>query len=641
MRILLCLFIGLMVQACGVQPKQQSPYITLATASSKLQKQFKKIQAISSDLQAQEKYKQIQELTARYPNFVDGHMEKAVAAYDLQLYDAAYQAIQKAIQLHPSYQSRMYYIAATIARKKGALSDEQDMLQQYSTFKLSPKKQEKTQKRLSIIQELLQLQAASEPIELISVGAQINATETAEYKPVVSINDSLMIFTRRVNGQEDFYESRYDNGAWQEAKPIKSLNTPGNEGAHAISADGKYMIYTKCDAPRRYRSCDLYISMYKNNQWTEGQYMSIINTEAWESQASFSPDGNTIYFSSNRAGGQGGKDLYYIERINNKWQGVKSMGATINTAGNEEAPFMHPDGKTLYFMSDGHLGFGGQDLFVTRKQFDGSWSKPENLGSYINSTADEGGIFVDIRGAYAYFSKSKKTEQGVDSDIYKFKLPKSLQPIPSSYIKIRCFDARTKEAISADIKITELGSQQEMLFKIPKKQGKTIIISTEEHYAVQVSKENYLFYSETIDPTVRTSNDAAIHYNIYLQALQSRQSVDTLAAVALRNIHFETGSATLLPSSFNELNQLVELLNKQKNAGIILNGHTDNVGNEDDNVTLSANRAKAVQTYLISKGIAASRIDTKAWGESRPLESNDTAEGRARNRRITFQITYQ
>ena len=615
----------------------QKSYINLPDASKKTLKKFNKIQALSTSTDTASKKEKLEKLLEEEPVLTDALVELSRIEYLQGNLDKAGELLKEAINQSPDYEPDWYNIYAGICKAKEDYNCEKSNLQEYINRARSSRKLENAKLRLQKLEEIESILTDSEPVEIELLSNQINSLIHPEYKPVLSTNDSTIIFTRRVDGQEDFFQSELTADGWTEARPLIELNTQGNEGAHAISPNGKYMIFTRCDAPKRYRSCDLYISLKKEGKWTEPKYMGVANTQSWESQAAFSPDGKTVYFSSGRPGGQGNKDLYYIRNNGKSWGEVTNLGDIINTKGNEESPYIHPDGRTMYFMSTGHTGLGGYDLFVSKKGDDGKWSKPINMGPSINSPEDEGGVFVDRKGKYAYFSKTEKTETSLKSDIYRFELPSKFKPDPVSYIELKVIDAKTKQALKASLLIKNTQSKTKKTLSIST-EGITEIIQVNTPYELTVEKEGYLFYSDHIDPTINNTVDNPFVYTIELQAIPVAEKEEESEEIVLRNIYFETGKSELLSASFDELNRLVGLLEKQANLQIIIFGHTDNVGNDQDNLLLSENRVKAVQEYLIKKQISSDRIQIKALGESQPIADNSTEEGRAQNRRISFRL---
>jgi outer membrane protein OmpA-like peptidoglycan-associated protein/tetratricopeptide (TPR) repeat protein len=608
---------------------------TLDDAPKKAQKLYSKLVKKNYKIDQKKRLELLNRIVTEFPNFVDAHTEKAFVLYNFGEINQARSALEISIDLKPEYQVKRHIILANYCRELQDFDCEHLSLKKFLELKPNSKLADKIRIRIQQDETRNILTDSYNDLEIELLSEKINSNQYAEYKPVLSLDESEITFTRRISGQEDFYHSTKDSlGNWLEAEPLEELNTPGNEGAHSISPDGKYLIYTRCDVPKRYRSCDLYISIRRNNKWSKGRYMSNINTEAWESQASFSPDGNTIYFSSAR---NGNKDLYSISRVDGVWQTAVSLGNTINTTGNEESPFIHPDGRTLYFMSNGHPGLGGMDLLFSKRQLDDSWSAPINMGGAINSSADEGGLYVDIKGEYAYYSKTIKSATGLDSDIYRFRLPKDFKPEPVTYLKLVVKDGLTKKEISAKLLLRQISKGFEKTHKI-EAEGKLLVIEQFSDYSIYVEKTGYTFHSERIAKELRSDISKPVEYTIELFPLKKTITQDTLPPVSLRNIFFESGKAELAESSNEELNKLVSLLGANPTKKIIINGHTDNIGNPEDNVILSRQRANAVKAYLIGSGISGDRISSKAFGERAPISTNSTIEGRAMNRRIEFQL---
>ncbi len=261
-----------------------------------------------------------------------------------------------------------------------------------------------------------------------------------EYWPCISINDSTLTFTRLLPSkhapQEDFYQStKQDNGEWSEAMPITELNTSDNEGAQSITADGKLFFFTACGRNDGLGSCDIFYSINTEGRWSKPcQVGNKINSAAWEAQPAISADGSYLYFSSNRKDGKGKKDIWRCALLKideqNKliWGDVENLGDSINTPGDEISPFIHPDGKSLYFASDTWYGLGKTDIFLSKLQSDSSWSKAKNIGYPINSYLNEQGFIVSANGKTAYYASDKVGSNGID--IYSFKLPKEVQPTP-------------------------------------------------------------------------------------------------------------------------------------------------------------------------------------------------------------------
>ncbi|MDX1666759.1 MAG: OmpA family protein, partial [Saprospiraceae bacterium] len=311
----------------------------------------------------------------------------------------------------------------------------------------------------------------------------------------------------------------------------------------------------------------------------------------------------------------------------------------------------HPDGQTLYFMSKGWPGMGGFDLYYARKDSTGAWTRPKNLGYPINTGANEGALVVSLDGTTAYFATDKGSgeqdsafpgRRGRTTDIYAFELYDEARPQPVTYVKARVTDARDGQALQAHASIVDLTDEAVHAESVTDSQGEFLIcLPMGSEYALNVSKEGYLFHSENFALTAAATRQNPFLLEIELtpvpKGLESDPEIK-LEPVVLRNVFFETGSAELKPKSRGELNRLVDLLRKNPDLQIRINGHTDEVGTEEDNQKLSEARAKAVFSYLIAEGISEQRLSYQGFGESMPIASNETEEGRRKNRRTEFEV---
>jgi hypothetical protein len=346
------------------------------------------------------------------------------------------------------------------------------------------------------------------PFSPESVGNGINTIDD-EYWPSITADGQTMIFTRQSasgdnrssNGlvQEDFYISYFSENTWQKAFNAGApLNTTQNEGAQTLSSNGSYMFFTACERPGGLGSCDLYFSSLIDGKWSDPVNLrSPVNSPSWESQPSISADGKTLFFSSSRPGGFGGKDLW-LSRLNEKktWTKPVNLGALINTDGDEMSPFIHFDGRTLYFASDGRLGMGGFDIYLTRMKDDSTWSEPKNLGYPINTCNDEMGLIIESEGQKAYFSSIRNKSNG--KDIFSFNLYESARPGAVSYMKGKVYDKETGRLIKADYELINLSTGRIVLKSSTDATGNFLVcLPSGFNYGINVSKPGYLFYSES------------------------------------------------------------------------------------------------------------------------------------------------
>ena len=467
-----------------------------------------------------------------------------------------------------------------------------------------------------------------------NMGDSINSFDS-EYFPSITITGTKLVFTRRVkNYNEDFYESNKINGIWSKAKPIEGdVNTEFNEGAQNISQDGTILFFTGCNFPQGQGSCDLYYSLYINNKWSKPIAAGRnINTEFWETQPSLSPDKRTLYFAARDPTTLGGSDLY-VSKLDDKgrWGVPYNLGKTINTTGNESCPFMHADGETLYFTSDGHPGYGGEDLYLTRKDTAGKWTTPINLGYPINTIENEGSLTIAADGVTAYYASDRADTKG-GLDLYTFMLRKNVQPTKTLYVQGKVTDSKTTIGLSSTVELIDVANGK-LLQKIQTDETGNYFITLPigKNYLFNVNRKGFLFYSDNYNLT-KAVPDTTYKKDIPLQPLT------TNAYIVLNNIFYQTKQYNLQPESYTELDKVVTLLKENPTAIIEIEGHTDNVGADKANIELSNKRAKAVVTYLVAKGILANRLLAKGYGATKPIANNTNDVGKAKNRRTALKV---
>ena len=480
-----------------------------------------------------------------------------------------------------------------------------------------------------------------------NAGAMINSAED-EYWPSLNAEANIMVFTRLIkldqNGrklaypQEDFYVSRKDSGGWQQATPLgPPINTPENEGAQCISADGRLLFFTGCGRPDGFGSCDIYMSVKQRGVWSEAVNLGApVNTGAWESQPSVSADGHWLYFTSNRSGGKGKMDIWRAEKLGVTPEGFPVYGKVenlerVNTPGNDLSPFIHADGKTLYFASDFWPGMGGKDLFYIRLDSTGT-KPPQNMGFPLNTSADEEGMVVEVSGERAWYTVNNKGFGG--RDIYYFAIPQPFRPDPVSWVKGRVVSRKTGMQISSDIVLNDLVTNKLIQHQYPfENEGEFLFCLPAGHnYGLNISKAGYLFHSENFNLINAFSRQKPLNLEIAMDPIETGKSV------ILKNIFFDTDSFNLKPESKGQLAEIVDFMKGNPGLVIEIGGHTDDQGSENHNLILSEKRADAVVQYLIIHGISTGRLKSHGYGFSVPLTDNSTEEGRAMNRRTEFRI---
>lgn len=482
------------------------------------------------------------------------------------------------------------------------------------------------------------LKLDSQTVKIKNLGAAINS-KYPDYAPLLNANETKIIFTscrlgslgnkkdlKTGNYFEDIWMAlRSDSTPWQVASNMGSpVNTQGHDATASLSADGQTLII--------YRNENLYISYLKGTVWTEPiLFPKTINTEAWESSASLSADGMRLYFSSNKKGGKGGKDIY-VSNKNSKglWEQAINLGSPINTAFDEESPFIHPNQKTLYFSSDRTESIGGFDIFYSNMDTINVFTSPINIGFPINSAEDELDFVWSADGKRGYFSSIREGGFG-EEDIYM--LEREVTRASVILLSGKILDKISFKPITAQIIITDLQSQKVICSLLSNEaDGKyTAVIPADRNYSVNISASDYLPFSENI-----FIGDSAKYLEYKRDYLLQR--IEAGNSTALRNVFFDTNKSDLRPESSIELNSIIKFLQNNNTTNIQINGHTDNVGSEEYNMKLSLARAQSVQGYFLKNGISKTRLSAMGMGSSVPIATNESQEGRQLNRRIEIVV---
>ncbi len=493
------------------------------------------------------------------PNYAEAWLLEGEIGMETEDYALAMMGYENVLALDSTLFPPAAITLARVYDREGAYKKEAALLRWYRSKAFGNAVNEAT------VAEMLELadfrdMAMCHPVSFhpMPLGNGVN-TAADEYVNMLQFDGSQLLFTRKMTMGDGFQKevllvSQCDGASWSEAQPLAFADFPEDLDLAAafISADGKKLYLTGCGWGRD-SSCDLYVAEWVGNQWDRPQPLSkAVNTSSWESQPCVSADGKELYFVSRR---NGNADIYCCQRnADGTWGEPQNLGAPINTKGTEMAPFLHPDGRTLYFSSDKHIGMGGFDLFVSRRGEDGVWQEPANLGFPINTSGDEINFFVAADGMTAFISSQREGGKG-GYDIYTFELPEEIRPDSANYL------------LAVDV--TELAAGD---------------------------------------------------------------------AVVLQNIQFEFNSAELTADSQTGIGMLAEFLRRNPKLNVELAGHTDNVGNAQYNLKLSADRAEVVRKALIDNGIDGSRLTAKGYGASKPIVPNDSDEHRALNRRTEMIV---
>ncbi|MBE6311573.1 MAG: flagellar motor protein MotB [Bacteroidales bacterium] len=481
------------------------------------------------------------------------------------------------------------------------------------------------------------------PFEPHNLGPKLN-TIYDDYWPSVTADEQTLSMTvlvgklanssTTIGFHEEIYHSKKVNGEWTVSKNIGApMNTTGNEGAQTFSFDGRYMFFVACDRRTGLGGCDIYYSIKNGDTWsTPVNPGEPLNTKFWETSPCFSASGDELYFSSNRPGGKGKKDIW-VCKVQMNENGILTFsepvnaGEPINTVEDEFSPFFHADNKTLYFSSTGHPGLGGYDIFMSRRTPDNKWSPVKNLGYPLNTHRDEIGFVVNVAGDKAYFSSNGIQNNGRQKDIYEVELYQAIRPDPVKYFKGQVTDYDSQNGIQAKVEVFDLNSNKTVYQSVSDNKSGDFLacLPADKEYGFNVSKKGYLFYSGHFD------EGDSVHIKVNQEV--ELPKIETGRKLILRNIFFDFDSYHLKKESRAELDRLCDFLRQYPRVKIQLGGHTDNKGSHEYNIALSRHRAKAVLDYLVKKGIPISRLSCEGFGPDRPIATNDTEEGRALNRR--------
>ncbi len=606
--------------------------------NAKAVRSYEKALDLLKDGQIKESIPLLTESIKTDTNFVDAYLSLAGALGQLKKYDQSVKLYEKARNKDTSY-FVIYNLPYSI--NLAGQGKFEDALAAVNRFLLYPKLNDRSIKSgqyrkhcyefaISYAAKHPQTDYAFSPVNL---GDSVN-TPNAEYYPSVTVTDSLLVFTRNNNhGREDFVESRIDKNGFRQSKLIDGdINIETNKGALTVSQDGDWMLFAGQLMDQPHRSFDIYISYYTPQGWSAPQNMGPnINTDFYESGPALSPDKRALYFCSDRPGGSGGLDLYVSYRQSNgKWGPAQNMGPTINSAGDEQAPFIHADNQTLYYTSSGLPGYGESDLFVIRKKNDTEWSAPENLGYPINTIENEGSLAVSADGLTAYYASDRSDSRG-SFDIYKFEMRPDIRPYRTLYVKGKVIDKKTNKPIPSSVELIDNNNNALMKVQTDELGAYFITLPTGKDYMFTVNRKGYLFFSE-LYALGKKDADSVYEKNIYLQP------VELNVVSTFNNVEFANKAYELPQASLVELGKLLQVLTENPSLKLEIGGHTDNVGKPEDNLKLSTNRAKAIVDYLVSKGIALTRLSYKGFGATQPVADNSTEAGRAKNRRTTFTV---
>jgi len=623
---------------------------TYTTTNKKAIQHFEDASKLMVDRQFQLSLSTVEKAIEKEPEFVEAWLLKGDILIELRRLQDAIDALEKSIEINPEYFPNKYFTLAALRMQRAEYAEAAKALRIFlKQKKIRPDLLERAQLELTNCE--FAIEAIKNPVDFnpINMGEGVNSW-MPEYYPSMTVDGERMLYTREVKrspeqpgrGQEDFYVSTFDGKTWSLGTPVTEINTEGNEGAPTIAPDGQSMVFTACDymgsyGPDRngYGSCDLFYAYKIGDRWSKPKNMGPnINTANWESQPSLSADGRTLYFvRGSRNPNERTPDIYMSNMLEDgSWSKPVILSKTINTKYNEESVLIHPDGKTLYFSSNGHPGMGGLDIFMSTKIGDNQWTEPVNLGYPINTQFDENSLLVTPMGKIAIYASDRTGGFG-DLDLYSFELPEHLRPNPVSHLSGVVYDADSKKRLIAPVELIDIETGEVVVKTVSGMDGDFLVaLPFNRKYALNASKKGYLFYSGHFDLTDGSAYAGGKKLEVPLSKVSEGQTL------VLNNIFFDTDKFDLRDESKVELDKLIQFLESNATVKIEIGGHTDNQGSASHNQTLSENRASSVRTFLMNAGIDSTRLTSKGYGSGKPINSNDTEQGRAGNRRTEMKI---
>lgn len=482
---------------------------------------------------------------------------------------------------------------------------------------------------------------------MLNMGTKINSS-SPDYAPFMHPSDSVVLFTSRRNEDividvfenkqnEDLFFSQKDfvNGIWSYAEKFSGkINSEYNEGSACLSPDGRTLIFTRCDAPDGFGSCDLYIAEYKGGAWRGIRNLgAAVNSNAWDSHPNLTPDGNILYFTSNRTGGFGMSDLYIsVKDSNGVWGKAKNLGPTVNTIEDEVTPFYHKVNNTLYFSSTGHLkNMGGYDIFKSR-WFNTHWEAPKNVGPLVNSPGNEYYFSIDGKGTRLFYAKAKESEKGPqveqNFDLYSFPMPMEARPDAIVTLKGYLIDSASGHPVTGVVLVIDKTTGIEVAPKIINRFGYfEFDLINNKKYDIYIQGDNYL----TIKDDVVLKGDTT--FQIFANSFEAGKPL------VFESLQFEENSYNLDDRIEPKLDYITAFLKRYPMFNLVVKGHTDSDGEARYNLELSRKRSYMIRRYILKRGnLDDGRVLALGYGETKPLVANDTKEHKRKNRRVEFEI---
>jgi len=615
-----------------------------STRSKSAVKRFEKARACYTQMDRACAEEELHRALKADPEFSEALQLLAQVCYDQGRIHEAIGYFEKSLKVAPEQNPDGYRLLASLTMQTG---DYDRTLEHIETFLGFPPEQVRNRSEGLLIKRncLFALDAMQHPVPFHpeNLGDSVNSSYN-EYWPCLSVDEEMLMFTvmepvpsasrQSPRVQEDFYYSLRAADGWRgRVNAGPPLNSPDNEGAHTMTADGKVLYFTACNRRDGHGQCDIYRSERQGDRWSVPVNLgSPVNTRFSEKHPAISADGRKLYFASDRPGGNGSYDIWVSTWSGDQWGQPVNLGDSVNTALMEQSPFIHPDQLTLYFSSNGWPGMGQGDLFLSRLNGTGQWSSPENLGYPINTYSDDIGLSVNASGNRAFFASDRDSARG--TDLYTFELPERTRPFPVSYMKGRVFDVSTQMGLRARMQLIDIETE-EVVMELESSSadgGFLLSLPTNREYVLNVTADGYLFYSAHFTFSRVTGELDAIRRDIPLERIIEGSSV------VLKNIFFDVDSHALRSSSVAELNKVASYLLAHPELEVEIGGHTDNTGSTTYNQELSQKRARAVVEYLTGHGVDPRNLKARGYGDTQPVGDNATEEGRARNRRTELKI---
>lgn len=560
----------------------------------------------------------------------------------------------KTLEVCPNYKGDLYYFLGIIYMENGKKAKAEELLEKFLTMGDRERGYDKDAK--AALKEIrLKDNLFSNPVPFDPHPVKQVSTPADEYLAIISPDEELCFFTRRQKKKdkyagptgtmrmvEEFTLAQKSNGKYTIGDALESpFNESYNEGGATITANNNELFFTVCQVDEKgYQNCDIYYCKKEYGYWGGIKSLGdkVNKSDSWESQPSISANGDVLFFTSNRSGGIGGLDLWSTKRMpNGDWEEPQNLGDVINTPKNEKSPFIHSDSQTLYFASDGLPNLGGYDIFYSKNDdVTKSWAEPVNIGYPINTTADEIGLFVSLNGKKAYFNSNKL--KGVGGwDLYEFDLYELARPEKVALLKGVLKDENNEVVRDVELEVKNLKTKEVQKVLVDQQTGEyaTVVkLKEEENIILKVNKKGTAFTSKFVSASDETGSGV-------VEADLEVGPIKVGREYRLNDITFASNSFQLNENERQIIDEFILFLSDNPSVKIDIQGHTDDVGNDNDNLILSQNRARVVYEYIVDRGISASRMTNHGYGEQRPVVPNTSETNRAKNRRTIFVITAQ